>query len=251
MNEQGCIVRRQSPDWGALGDEYFQQAREFEQLVSLPEGFMRQLVECWNRCFSVAYFDVRQQLKEIAERNLLRVHDTVMCELDDFHPGDFAGRYLLFIDDDDWYAPDLVARLKVHDAAPTQAIVWQSVRLYGPAEIRPDRYCFTNNYAITAEFFAGEGKELAAVAQHFKAEEQVTRPGFPVTYCEEALSVANKHPCSPSIMLNLYGEINDDILRRHVDNYVAELRRLEPEPRLRWIEPSLAELADLFEDCLG
>ena len=104
------IVRRQSPDWGSLDYSYFAETRKFEALVSLPAGYVENMIRLWDAQFGVSYFALRQALKEIGEDNLRAVSGGELLELETLQRESGAAAYL-FIDDDDWFAPGIGRRV--------------------------------------------------------------------------------------------------------------------------------------------
>jgi hypothetical protein len=256
LNTLGAtILLRQSPDWAALDYRYLESLTGFERGAGLPLGFVRQLVMTWDGFFAVPYFQVRQQLKDLTLRSLSRVSNARLlpfagCDLDQL-----SSRIYLFTDDDDWFDPDIVDRLSVHDRRGVQGMVWHSVRLAGQLEVRRLRHCFTNNYCVTSAFTEAAGEDLRLgmqrVMQHYDANRVFSSDAFESLYIEEPLSIANKHPCSPARLFNEYGpSITVDVLRADVQRFVAGLGTIRMPTDLAWASPLVQEVAEIFSAAL-
>src|SRR5262245_40399233 len=104
------IVLRQSPDWSRITrQEYVEHSREFCRSIGRPLDQMNDIVDLWDSTFEVSYFEARQQMKEIARSNLTAVSNAELVELDAFRSD--GARPICFVDDDDWFAPDLAKHL--------------------------------------------------------------------------------------------------------------------------------------------
>jgi hypothetical protein len=257
LNTLGAtILLRQSPDWAALDYRYLESLTGFERRAGLPTGFVRQLVMTWDGIFRVPYFHVRQQLKDLTLRSLSRVRDAEALPFTGCDLEQLSSRIYLFTDDDDWFDPDIVGRLSVHDRYGVQGMVWQSVRLAGQIEVRRLRHCFTNNYCVTSTFTeAAAGDLLTAmqrVLQHYDANRVFSSGAFEARYIEEPLSIANKHPCSPARLFNEYGpSITADVLRADVQRFVVGLGAIHLPTELAWASPLVQEVADIFAAALA
>jgi len=72
------IVVRQSPDW--LNTPYpdlIEGSRAFCRMIAkptgLPENFISDVIQVWDRTFALPFFHVRAAMKDIAEENLVAV----------------------------------------------------------------------------------------------------------------------------------------------------------------------------------
>lgn len=248
------IMLRQSPDWRQLDYRYLDSLTPFERQAGLPIGFIRRLVELWDQAFRIPYFQVRQQLKDLTMRNLASVEDAVLCSIEESACAVPSARLYLFTDDDDWFSPDIVARLVVQDAPGVEGMIWQSVRLAGTIDVRHMRHCFTNNYCVTSDFIGTREPEsrLQSILQHFDANKVLLESSFKGVFLQRPLSIANKHPCSPARLFNEYGkELTGDILRRDAGRFVRGIGSDRLPEETAWARRYVDELSGLFLEALS
>jgi hypothetical protein len=215
------IVLRQSPDWSRITrQEYHEQSREFCRSIGRPLDQMNDIVDLWDSTFRVSYFETRQEMKEIAKTNLRAVRDAQTVELADFRAD--SARTICFVDDDDWFAPDLAEHLDC--TLGCDGFIWTHVAVGSPAyPLRTwpagtsELMCFTNNYAVSAEYARRNG--IAEVAQHWHAD-AVFR-SLRIGSIPLPLSVANKHPASLVFLeRNLEGQFTHDKLKDSIATFV-------------------------------
>jgi len=117
------ILRRHAPDWASAAAEYTRSGRfDASRLLprDLPHGFPRDVarrIDFWNQEFDVDYFSCRARLAEISLRSCLAVQDAEVVAVGDVREASRklrSGRYklCLFVDDDDWFAPNVVSALR-------------------------------------------------------------------------------------------------------------------------------------------
>lgn len=248
------IMLRQSPDWRKLDYRYLDSLSPFERQAGLPIGFVRRLVVLWDQAFRIPYFQVRHHLKDLTMRNLASVEDAVLYSIEESGCAVPSARLYLFTDDDDWFSPDIVARLVVQDAPGVEGMIWQSVRLAGTIDVRQVRHCFTNNYCVTSDFIGTREPEsrLQSVLQHFDANKLLLDIGFKGVFLEWPLSIANKHPCSPARLFNEYGkELTVDILRKDAERFVSGISSGKLPEETAWARRYVDELWELFLEALS
>jgi len=250
-----AIMLRQSPDWRQLDYGYLESLSQFERQAGLPSGFIRRLVLLWDQAFRVPYFQVRQHLKDLTMRNLASVEDAVLFSIHESRcialP---SARFYLFTDDDDWFSPDIVAHLVVHDAPGLEGMIWQSVRLAQTIDVRQTRHCFTNNYCVTSDFVGAPASvsRLQSVLQHFDANKVFFDNGFNGVFLEWPLSIANKHPCSPARLFNEYGkDLTVDILRKDAERFVSGISSGRIPEEVAWARWCVGELSEIFLETLS
>src|SRR5690349_6228572 len=124
------VVLRNSPNWLSYTDR---QSRDFCARFALPENTILDFISIWDAAFDVDYRHFRHVTKETALANFAKVHGSIFLEHTDFRalalePDDLA----VFVDDDDWLAPDLFLRLRdVPEGQNHDGMKWGSVRV-GP-----------------------------------------------------------------------------------------------------------------------
>ena len=210
---------------------------------SAIDAAFRPKVLLWNSQFRVPYHHFRLRLKEIAQENLARVEGAVVTELDEVP----AGALVVPVDDDDWFAPELVAHLRAAHAPDARGYHWPRFVL----EARPGwlrradhrRYtCGTNNYAFVHE---GAWSGLAAghtiASEHFDAHAEQTRA------LSRMLSIQNRN-LSSQTQLGFRGPpISPRRLRRKFRRFCRLYRKAALPDELKWAEPHVAEMAELMD----
>jgi hypothetical protein len=248
------IALRQSPDWSHISrQEYQEHSREFCRSIGRPFDQMNDIVDLWDSTFSVSYFETRQQMKEIARSNLAAVRDAEIVDLAGFTADD--GRPICFVDDDDWFAPDLGDYLD-----PTQGydgFVWTHVAVGSPAYPlhrwpagQCELLCYTNNYAVTAEYVARNG--IAHIAEHWQAD-PVFR-SLRIGTLPQPLSVANKHPASVVFLeRNLRGQPSRDKIKEVVATFVRGTQLIDNQALtgIEWAGPLIREVNKRFQQVLA
>lgn len=115
-------------------------------------------VATWDATFRLSWREFRVATSAIARSNLAQVAGAVVTPWDEVPDG----HLVLPVDDDDWFAPDLLAWLVPADDGQVEGVVWQQAVLEVPINLGhrlfllrrrlfstpPRWYCATNNYAI-------------------------------------------------------------------------------------------------------
>jgi hypothetical protein len=243
-----AIVVRPSPDWATIDREtYRRHARAFCEAMQFPSESISEVVELWDIAFQTSFFATRQRMKEIAKSNWLQVEDAVVMELKDWAAADFpAETWVAFVDDDDWFRPDLARSLP--DAADFDGVVWQH-SIFGwldndAVAVREETgFCYTNNYAVSAQYLEKHGVD--SVLQHWDANK--TFPALRIARVAEVLSMTNKHAAS-AMSLNRVG--NDgpvkERLLKAVADYSAKVAAAECSSKTAWALPLIAQVQKHF-----
>jgi hypothetical protein len=245
---KGIIVLRQTPDWGRLDYGYLDTLGPFERLTGLPDGFLRRFIGTWDETLKVPFFTIRQQLKDLSLRNFAAVADACLVPLEQARTELPEGDILLFTDDDDWYAPDIVPRL-LAAAGEAEGLVWNSAMFTGGLRLRDQFHCFTNNYAVHARLIARCGLGIIdKVDQHFRANQVfIRKPTLEARYLPDCLSVANKHPASPALFfLHHKDAVSKAHVAQQVEGFLAGWEGLELPPELEWARPCMEETRSIF-----
>jgi hypothetical protein len=241
------IVLRQSPDWSRITrQEYREQSREFCRSIGRPLDQMNDIVDLWDSTFRISYFEIRQQMKDIAKRNLAAVRNAETVDHAAFRAGEV--RPICFVDDDDWFAPDLGEYLDC--TLGYDGFVWTHVALGSPSYPlhrwpagESELLCLTNNYAVTAEYATRNG--IAHITEHWQAD-PVFR-SLRIGTIPEPLSVANKHPaCIVFLERNLEGQLTRNRLKHVIKTFVRGTRSVD-EPSLTGIEWARTLIRDVNE----
>lgn len=259
MAQDNTVVVRHSPDWLNFD---VQASRQFCASLNLPETTVVDYVALWDDCLAVDYRRFRHELKIIAARTWAATGAAVV----DQHAFDPAGiqaaSLVAFVDDDDWFAPDLFEALEPH--RHHDYLVWGSVRLGGfyndaaaaentTALMKRDieLLSYTNNYAVTAAALLRHG--LDRLAEHFNAQTMMASGVLDVALLDRYLSVANKSAAATlSALHNLASPAFRADPRRSLEQGFRSILDLTIEQAdLQWMEAPLADYKRLIARCLA
>jgi hypothetical protein len=168
---------------------------------------------------------------------------------------------LFFLDDDDWFAPDTVARIA--GAGDEDVAVFPLLRLDAPAftfvrQLAPaspvigfparfsHRYQ-TNNYGLHPRLCSPD--RLVRLADHITASAEAEGMGLRDAYHDVLVSVTNKTPVSASVLARITSDPAS--FRQHVAGFVAALRGLRLPAHAAWMAVPIGRTADLFARALG
>lgn len=248
------IILRQSPDWISMDMEAFrEQSRTFCRSINRPENFIVDCVELWDRTFGVAFLETRQRLKEIALENLSRVEGAEL--IGSVGKVRFRRRpraIYFFVDDDDWIDPDILSSLK--DVEPGYSgIIWGSIVFGSGEEFIKFReitdFCFTNNYAVTSNYFRNPLNRAESVYQHFRANGKLKR--IRTAILPKYLAATNKHPGSTTALESTFKDgMTRRVLVESVTRYNERLRAADKARlgRIGWAGAPLEKTRVLFEE---
>jgi hypothetical protein len=250
------VVLRNSPDWLSYSN---QQSRDFCVRFALPENTIIDFISIWDVALDVDYRHFRHTTKDTALANFRQVRDSIFLEYADLRAVALESDDLVvFVDDDDWLAPDLFIRLReasdTHDGAK-----WGSIRVgpvfshspetqtHGIFHARPiDRIIYTNNYAVTGRALMRLGVEQ--VFEHRDAQRQFDAGTYRPKTVPQYLSAANKHPCSTMAALFF---LSSEPFRRdprgEISRFADALAQPSPEPNPQWIAEPVRKLHSLLE----
>jgi hypothetical protein len=254
------VVLRNSPNWLSYDD---QQSRDFCGRFALPENTIIDFISIWDAALDIDYRHFRHIVKEAALANFRQVQDSIFLEHEKFRaiapePDDLV----VFVDDDDWLAPDLFIHLR---AAPDSqdGAKWGSIRVgpvfshspetprHGVFYARPiDKILYTNNYAVTGCSLGRLGIEQ--LFEHRDAQRQFDIGAYGPKTVPQYLSAANKHACSTMAVLFF---MNSEPFRRdpraEISRFADALGQSMPQPDTPWIVEPIRKLHDLVEAALG
>lgn len=259
---------RHSPDWAALAAEHARGQAIAAARYLPPAGVMHfpaHIAHCiarWNALFAVDFFACRAALRQIAGETLASVCGALVlpaAALPQRLPDGIVR--LFFLDDDDWFAPDTVARIA--DVGEEDVAVFPLPRLdqrvftfcrrppppgvaLGLVSRFATRYQ-TNNYALHRRLCTPP--LLAAMADHHAASAEADRLGLRDGYYDVVVSATNKTPVSASVVARI---VDDEAgFRRHVERFVGELGGLDLPAAAAWMREPIARTAALFARALG
>jgi hypothetical protein len=239
------ICVRQTTDW----------TDEAGFWAQLPPQF-RPTVEIWNATFKTPYHLFRHRLREIARMNLARVRNAVCADWDDVP----QGALVLPVDDDDWFAEDVVLAVEKAAAPAFGGYRWESTFLEVPINLGhrlyllkrrllhtpPKWICTTNNYAIVK---TPESQTL--FTSHIRASEWFHRHAAQVKTLDGRWSIMNRSLASRTSLGIVHPEtcrpIRTGTLLRKYRQY-KELYRRPPGSELQWCRPYVRMMDDLMRE---
>jgi hypothetical protein len=255
-NGSVIIVQRQTLDWSALTQEAFRPlSADFCRLWGKPEDYVFRLMQLWDETFAISYFETRAKLKAISTRNLSSVTDVEFIPYNGYKNIPDRRGFYLFMDDDDWAAPDLGAVLAAQSPDTHSALLWRAANIGSPQQEYPvfvwglNGRCMTNNYAVSSVWLDHLCK-LDAVVQHAAAAKTLSTFDE-VVQLDVAITASNKSPCSSvSLDRGLEGNLSPEKLASLVEDYLARMATLLPEHMwmAQWVAPLVAETVALFRE---
>jgi hypothetical protein len=253
------LVQRQTLDWNLMTKPLFRESsKAFCRLWGRPEDQAYRMMDLWDAAFRVGYFETRHRVKEIASANIMSLDGIQHVPYKNYENIPNLPALYVFIDDDDWLAPDLANILLSQDVDLYDGILWR-VASIGIANQKHAIFswgmngrCMTNNYAINSDWLDGL-RRLPEVRQHGEAVKTFSRLDRQ-TQLDRVLSVTNKNPCSSVTMeSDLKGEFHTDRLVQMLKVYVAKIQRISPSDltQLSWAAPYIDQTVELFEKILA
>ncbi len=248
------VILRQSPDWKTITEEQFlSQCGKFCNFAKLPFNLLRNSHQVWSDTFNKSYFEVRQELKEIASKSLSRIQNAEIVHLVDITEEDIEeNSFYAFIDDDDWFSPDLGDTLKSSLCGKNPDLITWDISVYDPGG-PPSKDFFatpgTNNYAISGSTFLKRFKTETCYSQHWNVllETFEKRVHFP--YC---LSIYNRSPTSASSFFRMFSnEYSKHCLLSAVELYVTAGEKSKRFPKsCDWGEEYADKTLEVFKNLL-
>lgn len=190
-------------------------------------------------------------MKEMTRRNLSSVKGAQRVPISAFQPPFDHRAIYAFIDDDDWFSPNLAEALLGSRDALKDGVIWRSSRFDGQLSVREhDGFCYTNNYAVTGRLLAADAEAAPAVCQHLGTQAKLHRSHMQVWIPGLTLSVTNKHPCST---MSLKRAMHDRMpLHQLVQNYSdflsTPLQAQVVDEGLAWALPLMREVAQTLSE---
>ena len=267
-----AFISRQSPDWASLAADYESGKRldlyRYKPRHDIP-GFPKHIekwIGAWNRRFGLNFFRCRQILKETAMDLVARVPDSkLMSEADVSVRAYEIGQsesIVFYLDDDDWFDPDLQQRLTELDLDGIDVAVFPLVRLgrevftfvrAGEAAdiVIGERHDFdfryqTNNYGIRAGRVPLEA--LPYLKDHVEGSGYADRIALTDGYFDRIVSATNKTPCSASGLPALFDRPDRTVSL--IRGYVDGLRAVPIPDSLMWLNEPIDRTIGLFEELI-
>ncbi len=125
VNEKVVVVQRQTLDWSTISvAEFKESSKAFCRLWGKPEDLVYRMMQLWDETFEVGYFETRQRVKDIAERNIRSLVDIEYVPYQGYSNIPEEQGFYLFIDDDDWFSPNISEVIRSIDRQQYDGILW-------------------------------------------------------------------------------------------------------------------------------
>jgi hypothetical protein len=211
-------------------------------------------VEAWNATFPLQYHLFREELKAIARANLEQVAGAVLCSWEEVPEGALVAP----VDDDDWFAPQLVEVIQAAAGPDLVGLHWQQAVLEVPINgcyrlrllqrrmipgLKPRWLCATNSYVIRKGDVDPRCFSSHVAASRWFAKQPPGR----IRVLPQRLSLHNRSLASIT-SLN-YGRpiISPQQLRRRARSYNRLYRRWHTlSADLAWSRPALLRMEALM-----
>lgn len=206
-------------------------------------------VALWDATFTIPYREFRSELKRIAAANLSRVRDAVVAAWDEIP----EGAWVVPVDDDDWFAPDLARHLG--PVAGGEGCRWSASFLEVPIDwghrlalwrrrlfpgARLKWTCATNNYALP-KTAANE----PLLTSHVAASRWCDAQAGGMAVLPQRLSLMNRSLASQTTLHFRRPRLSRATLLARWQAY-RTLYAPPREPELAWSAPEVARMAALM-----
>lgn len=212
----------------------------------------QQKYDTWNATLTMPYRVFRQRLTEIARLNVSRVDGAVSSSIGDVP----AGHLIVPVDDDDWFAPDLVAHLRRANDSQAVAYLWSQATLQPEGPLAPFRrhiarlvgrrdkhVCKTCNYAL---------RQLPSLtpllSNHVHASRYVDAHPAQVRRLPATLSIQNRSLASQTTLAWGRPTIHSSRLISLVAKYRGLYTDWRPPDGLQWAVPYVRLMAELMTE---
>lgn len=262
------FVRRQSPDWATLSQEYRTGVR-VEPWRYLPDHYIPgfppnvdRAIDRWNGRFDVDYFTSRAILAEISKQSIASIPQARPFSFRERESIlDLAGRerfVLFFHDDDDLFASDLPERLdeltddvdvhvfplfRIHSEVVTFVREGQSAGAVLGARRDFDFRFQSNNYGLSSRILTDE--TLVRMKDHVEASDYATAHRLSEKVYPFAVSATIKTPCSASYLPRILEEPRE--FEREIRAFVKNLNEVPISEDYAWLKRSSTLIAALFD----
>lgn len=210
-------------------------------------------VGVWDATFRLSWREFRVTTAALARENLAEVDGARITAWDDVPEGDLV----LPVDDDDWFAPDILKRLASVDVGRPDGVVWTQSTLEVPINLGhrlflfrrrlqpsllPRWFCATNNYAVRKG-----PMDLEAWQNHMRADARFRgNPGIP--FIARRLSLHNRTLASATSMGWRQPTVSARTLLAKRRAYLRLYTGYRPPTEdLAWALPYIARMRGLME----
>jgi hypothetical protein len=227
---------------------------DFCRSIGMPDDFVYRLAKLWNETFTCSYFETRARIKAISEQHNASLSGTRFFPYDGERTVPLDGAGYVFVDDDDWFSPDLGPVLAPCLQKGHRALLWRVTNIGSPKQEFPVFYwglngrCMTNNYLVSGDWIR-QRRSLEDFFSHKAAVRTLgEEPGL--LQLDRCLSVASKGPTSTMSLIRGLGrsrEKND--LRGLLRGYLEQMRSIGAGDlaHIEWARPLLDETIAAYQ----
>ena len=211
-------------------------------------------VEAWNSTFRLPFHAFRRELREIAKANLELIPESVICSWDEVPHGSLVAP----VDDDDWFAPQLVKTIQAAATPEVVGLHWPQSVLELPINnghrlrlllrrlipgLKPRWFCATNSYVIRKG-----SVDPRCFESHVAASRWFQHNPDRIRVVQERLSLHNRSLASITSLNFRKPSITPGQLRRRYRAYKRLYQRWRAvPPGLTWSRPSLQQMEALMD----
>jgi hypothetical protein len=250
------IVQRDTLDWPSLDLQAFRQASiDFCRNWGKADDFAYELARLWNSTFALNYFETRARLKNISQQHNAAIEKADFIAFTDGRQIPLRDGVYVFVDDDDWFSPQLGSILDQRELDSFDFLLWRTSIIGSPNQPAPVFYwglngrCMTNNYAVSSNWIQGAGS-IAEVYTHAAAIRTLTAAST-IEQLDLCLSVANKGPISSVSLDRGLGRSREPAkLLAMVDAYLKRMATLAAADmaHIPWAGPLIDATVTVYQD---
>jgi hypothetical protein len=263
------LIKRQSPDWQSLAADY-RRGRPIAPERYVPPhpipGFppaIETLIDTWNKRFAIDFFTVRAiiaGLSQVCISSVARSHAFGLADFASVERLAGSRNFMAFFhDDDDFFAPDIFARLLPTDVFAFDTCVFPLYRIHADlfTFVRDDmqadfvlgrRQGFdfrfqSNNYGVSSRLCSAAN--LRALTDHVLASRVADACGFSEKVFSSAVSATVKTPASASQLPVVLGDTAAG--EAQFSGFFAQFSRPELPADHAWLAGPLSLIARLLQ----
>lgn len=249
------IVKRRTLNWANIDFPAFkEESKSFCRNWGQPEDYAYRLAQLWDQTFTHGYFETRHRLKLIAEQNLDSLTDAHISTWSKDREIPLLDAPYVFIDDDDWFSPELPRVLNLLSRDNFDIVLWRATNIGSPNQVLPIFYwgrngrCMTHNYAVSRAWI--DQNSIEDVMIHGRAMSTIHAMKN-VQQLDVCLSVSNKGPISSvSLHKGLNGELEPHKLASLIDDYLNRMANIAMAnfAHIAWAKDAVDQTIDVYRD---
>lgn len=238
------LFLRSNVDWSKLNEGNF-----LEQNTLCPAAYpttakQRELllsgIRVWNSVLGMSYFCYRQRLREISNRNWCRLRNLDLVLINHNHYQsllDWSEAYVVPVDEDDWFRPDLADLLRSVPTADVDIVRWKDAafrpipQLSDQDDLRGTRPRIrlraspegvpTNSYAVSTRLLARLPLDVgkSCLMKHWEVDRYIVAHSASVHSMPEYVGVTHKSLAS---WTNIKSVRSTDFLLEQLDRLTLQ-----------------------------